>query len=73
MIGDPPNIMIGNILAKYLDFNDFLFILGASMLLALLVQSSTDTLAKDLYFNALLANLRMHYTCFTGTVQKHKY
>ena len=54
MIGDPPNIMIGNILAKYLDFNDFLFILGASMLLALLVQSSTDTLDKDLYFNAFL-------------------
>ncbi len=54
MIGDPPNIMIGNILAKYLDFNDFLFILGASMLLASLVQSSTDTLDKDLYFNAFL-------------------
>jgi len=39
MIGDPPNIIIGNMLAKYLDFNAFLANLGASMSLALLVQN----------------------------------
>jgi hypothetical protein len=32
--GDPPNIMIGNLLAEYLDFNDFLFNLGPGILLA---------------------------------------
>lgn len=31
MIGDPPNIIIGNMLAKYLDFNDFLFNLGPGL------------------------------------------
>jgi len=28
MIGDPPNIIIGNMLAEYLDFNAFLINLG---------------------------------------------
>jgi len=33
MIGDPPNIIIGNMLAKYLDFNDFLFTLGPGVII----------------------------------------
>uniref|UniRef100_A0A7S0HFN8 Citrate transporter-like domain-containing protein n=1 Tax=Hanusia phi TaxID=3032 RepID=A0A7S0HFN8_9CRYP len=33
MIGDPPNIIIGNLLAKYLDFNAFLFNLGPGVIL----------------------------------------
>lgn len=33
MIGDPPNIIIGNMLAKYLDFNAFLFNLGPGVIL----------------------------------------
>mmetsp|Transcript_27974 Transcript_27974/g.54629 ORF Transcript_27974/g.54629 Transcript_27974/m.54629 type:complete len:872 (-) Transcript_27974:555-3170(-) len=32
MIGDPPNIIIGNMLAKYLDFNSFLFNLAPGVL-----------------------------------------
>jgi len=34
MIGDPPNIIIGNLLAKYLDFNAFLFNLAPGVILA---------------------------------------
>ena len=34
MIGDPPNIIIGNMLAGYLDFNDFLFNLGPGVISA---------------------------------------
>jgi len=33
MIGDPPNIIIGNMLAKYLDFNAFLFNLAPGVIL----------------------------------------
>jgi Na+/H+ antiporter NhaD/arsenite permease-like protein len=32
MIGDPPNIIIGNLLNEYLDFNAFLFNLGPGVL-----------------------------------------
>ncbi len=34
MIGDPPNILIGNMLADYVNFNSFLFNLAPGVLLS---------------------------------------